>query len=211
MVRTMARRLTTQDWIDFALVTLAHEGFDALKADVLARKLNVSRGSFYWHFTDLGTFHSRVIQYWRQVATEAIIADIERYELHEERLDALLRHAFGDGATFEIRMRTWADNNAEAAQALSDVDRRRLEYIERLLVEAGITPTLAATRAQLLYWSYLGSAVSRSKLTGEPLDRIVAELKLVGLGGVSGKPIVADDSHPRRRSGPRNRYSPTRR
>jgi AcrR family transcriptional regulator len=47
MVGFMTERLTVQDWIDFALTTLAHEGFEALKADVLARKLGVSRGSFY--------------------------------------------------------------------------------------------------------------------------------------------------------------------
>src|SRR5262245_58690945 len=91
----MTERLTARDWIDFALATLAREGFDALKADVLARKLGVSRGSFYWHFSDLAVFHARVIEHWRQTATEAIIVDIERYQSREERLDALLRRAFG--------------------------------------------------------------------------------------------------------------------
>src|SRR5262245_24550463 len=144
MVRGMAKRLTAQDWIDFALRTLARDGFDALKADVLARKLGVSRGSFYWHFADLPTFHARVIDHWRQAATEAIIADIERFESREERLDALLRHAFGHGAALEMRMRAWADSNAEAARAVGDIDRRRREYIERMLVEAGIARPLAA-------------------------------------------------------------------
>ena len=62
----MSKRLAAQDWIDFALKTLAREGFQALKADVLARKLGVSRGSFYWHFKDLGTFHQCVIDGWKQ-------------------------------------------------------------------------------------------------------------------------------------------------
>jgi AcrR family transcriptional regulator len=178
----MTGRLTAQDWIDFALATLAREGADALKADVLARKLGVSRGSFYWHFTDLGAFHARVIEHWKQVATEAIIADIERHEERQARLDALLRHAFGRGAALEIRMRAWASGNAEAARALGDVDRRRQEYMERLLVEAGIAPPLAATRAQLMYWAYLGAALSRSRLTGERLDRMVAEIKQTAFG-----------------------------
>ena len=199
----MAKRLTAQDWIDFALTTLAREGFDALKADVLARRIGVSRGSFYWHFRDLGTFHTSVITQWRQLATEAIIAGLERHESREQRLDALLRRGFGHDAVLEIRMRTWADNNAEAARALKDIDRRRREYLERLLVEAGISPPLAATRAQLLYWTYLGAAVSRSRLTGEQLDRIVAELKQIGLGGGRGSPAVIEGNAPRRR--PRRR------
>ena len=194
----MTERLTAQDWIDFALTTLAQEGFDALKADVLARKLGVSRGSFYWHFTDLRTFHALVIEHWKQMATEAIIADLERYDSSEERLDALARRGFGHDAVLEIRMRAWADHNAEAARVLSDIDRRRRAYMEQMLTEAGIAPSLAATRAQLLYWAYLGAALSRSKLTGERLDRIVAELKLIGLRGLPGRPAAVEDSHQRR-------------
>ena len=178
----MTKRLTARDWIDFALATLAHEGFNALKAEVLARKLGVSRGSFYWHFSDLGTFHARVIEHWRQMATEAIIADLERYESREQRLNVLLRRGLGHDAVLEIRMRTWADNNAQAARALRDIDRRRREYIERLLLEYGIPSPLAARRAQLMYWTYLGAALSRSRLTGEQLHRIVTELKRIGFG-----------------------------
>ena len=93
-------------------------------------------------------------------------------------------------------MRTWAVNNADAARALSDIDRRRREYIERLLVEAGIAQPLAATRAQLLYWTHLGAALSRSKLTGERLDRIVTELKQIGLGR-QRSPAVVESRHQR--------------
>jgi len=198
----MTKRLTAQDWIDFGLTTLAHRGFDALKAEVLARRLGVSRGSFYWHFADLGAFHASVIEHWKQVATEAIIADIERYESHEERLNALLHLAFGRGAALEIRMRAWAESNAAAARALYDIDRRRRGYIERLLLEAGIAPALAATRTQVLYWTYLGAALSRSKLTGERLERIVAELKRIALGGPLAKLAVIEDTRrPSRRRG----------
>src|SRR5215469_15980435 len=144
----MTKRLTVRDWIDFAVKTLAHEGFDALKADVLARKLGVSRGSFYWHFTDLGAFHAGIIEHWRQRTTEAIIADLERYDPGEERLEALVRRGFGHDAVLEIRMRAWADTNAEAARVISDIDRRRRAYMEQMLVDAGIAPSLAATRAQ---------------------------------------------------------------
>jgi len=196
----MTERLAAQDWIDFALKTLAREGFNALKADVLARKLGVSRGSFYWHFAELGAFHAQVIAHWRQTATEAIIADLERYPGGERRLDVLLRRAFAHDAPLEVRMRAWADENADAARALGDIDRRRSAYIERMLLDAGIAPPLAATRAQLLYWAYLGAALSRSKLTGERLDRMVAELKLIGLGGPATRPAAVAD-RPRRRSG----------
>jgi AcrR family transcriptional regulator len=177
----MTKRLTAQDWIDFGLRTLAREGSDALKADVLARGLGVSRGSFYWHFADLDGFHTRVIENWRQSATEAIIGDLESHE-SRERLDVLLRRAFGHGNALEVRMRAWADNNVAAARAIREIDGRRRGYIERMLREAGVPAPLAATRTQLLYWAYLGAALSRSSFSGAALDRVVAELKRLGLG-----------------------------
>jgi AcrR family transcriptional regulator len=193
----MNKRLTAQDWIDFALTTLAREGFQALKADVLARKRGVSRGSFYWHFAELGAFHAQVIEHWRQVATEAVITGLEHYGSREQRLDVLLRGAFGHSNRLEVRMRAWADENALAARAVNEVDLRRKAYIEQLLTEAGIAPALAATRAQLLYWAYLGAAWSPIKLTGARLDRMVEELKLIGLGRLPAKP-TARSGHDRR-------------
>jgi len=194
----VTERLTAQDWIDFAATTLAREGFDALKADVLARKLGVSRGSFYWHFTDLGDFHARLIEHWRQTTTEAIITDIERHGPREQRLDALLRRALGHSAALEIRMRAWADANPVAARAVAEVDRRRRDYLERLLVEAGVAPSVAGARAQLLYWTYLGAALSRTRTPAERLDQIVAELKLLALGNASHRSAGLDDARHRR-------------
>src|SRR5690242_4381067 len=163
MVGTMTKKLSADAWIDFALSTLAREGFAALKADVLARKLDVSRGSFYWHFADIETFHARVIARWRQVATEAIIAELERHDTPDKRLDVLLRRAFGDGAELEVGMRAWADNNAVAQRALRKVDRRRRTYIEELLRALGMPAPLAAARTAVLYWAYIGAAVSHNR------------------------------------------------
>ena len=174
--RAMTKRLSAQAWIDFALATLAREGFEALKADVLAHKLGVSRGSFYWHFKDIETFHACVIQHWREVATEAIIADVELQQPSAKRLDALLRHAFGDGADLEVAMRAWADNSKMAEHALRQVDDRRRKYIHKLLRDLGIPARLAALRTIVLYWAYIGAAVSHNRLSGRDLDQIVAEL-----------------------------------
>jgi AcrR family transcriptional regulator len=178
----VTERLTAQDWIDFAAATLAREGFESLKADVLARKLGVSRGSFYWHFADLGTFHAAVIEHWRRTTTEAIIADIEQHDSRERRLDALLRRAFARGAGVEIRMRAWADANPVAQHAVAEIDRRRQDYLVQLLVEAGVSPPQATARAQLLYWTYLGAAVSRARIPTARLDQFVAALKRLALG-----------------------------
>jgi hypothetical protein len=135
------------------------------------------------------------------VATEAIIAGLERYDSAEERLEVLSRRGYGSNAVLEICMRTWADTNADAARAVRDMDHRRRAYIERLLVETGIARPLVATRAEILHWTYLGAALSRSKLTGDRLSCVVAELKRIGLGVSSEKPDVTEYDGVRHRCG----------
>ena len=73
----MADQLSAKDWLDQGLKTLAHSGFTALKAEPLAKAMGVSRGSFYWHFADIGAFHAAILAHWREVAAEQIIADVE--------------------------------------------------------------------------------------------------------------------------------------
>ena len=69
----MGDQLTAKDWLDQGLKTLAKSGFTALKAEPLAKTMGVSRGSFYWHFADIGAFHAAILKHWREVAAEAII------------------------------------------------------------------------------------------------------------------------------------------
>src|SRR4249919_470483 len=70
-------QLSARDWLDQGLKTLAKDGFTALKAEPLAKAMGVSRGSFYWHFADIGAYHAAILERWREVATEQIIAAVE--------------------------------------------------------------------------------------------------------------------------------------
>src|SRR3569832_1286209 len=72
----MTDQLSADDWIKAGLKALASSGFTALKADPLAKAMGVSRGSFYWHFADLGAFNAALLKRWREIAAEQIIADV---------------------------------------------------------------------------------------------------------------------------------------
>ena len=54
-------RLTRTAWLDHGLRMLARQGATALKVGDLAAGLNVSRGSFYWHFKDIGEFRLQLL------------------------------------------------------------------------------------------------------------------------------------------------------
>ena len=170
----MTEQLSADDWINAGLKALAGSGFTALKADPLAKSMGVSRGSFYWHFADLGAFHTAVLKRWREIAAEQIIADVEA--AGDEPLKALLRRSFGARLDLERAVRTWAAFDAAAQGAVRAIDRRRIDYIEALLAKRGLAPAMAQARAQILYWTFLGFALSGTPVPAARLQGLLDEI-----------------------------------
>ena len=156
----MGEQLSAQDWVNQGLKTLAKSGFTALKAEPLAKAMGVSRGSFYWHFADISAFHAAILKHWREIAAEAIIAGVEASSGHENPLVVLLRRVFGERLTIENAVRIWASVDPAARAAVQAIDRRRLGYIEGLMTKSGLPADTARARAQILYWAFLGFALT---------------------------------------------------
>jgi AcrR family transcriptional regulator len=167
-------RLTAKDWVDAGLADLARKGFTALKAETLAKRLGVSRGSFYWHFADVGAYHGAILQRWREIAMEEIIAGVERDT--GDRMTALLHRVFMAESRLEMAVRTWAISEERAGRAVEAVDRERLAYVQGLLVAAGRDKRQAEARARILYWTYLGYALSGKKLEPGALQAVLEEM-----------------------------------
>jgi AcrR family transcriptional regulator len=172
----MTDQLSAKDWLDQGLKTLVREGFTALKAEPLARAMRVSRGSFYWHFADIGAFHAAILKHWRDVAAEQVIAGLEASARENDPLSLLLRRAFGNKQALEKAVRSWAAVDAKARAAVQAIDRRRLSYIEGLLKQSGMSDNAARARAQILYWAFLGFALSDQPLSSAKQQAVFDEL-----------------------------------
>jgi AcrR family transcriptional regulator len=138
--------------------------------------MGVSRGSFYWHFADVGAFHAAILRHWREVAAEQIIADLEAASDSDVALPLLLRRAFGARLALEKAVRTWATFDPAAGAAVQAIDRRRLGYVERLLLASGLSPQVAGARAQILYWAFVGFALSDKPLPRAKQAAMLGEL-----------------------------------
>lgn len=175
----MADQLSAQDWLDQGLKVLAAHGVGALKAEPLARAMGVSRGSFYWHFADVGAYRTAILAYWREVSAERVIADLEAAA--ERPLLLLLRRTFSSRLGLERAVRSWAIFDPEAKEAVRAIDRRRVDYIEAQLRLAGIETDLARARAQILYWAFVGYALSDKPLPKTTQQAVIDELVRLAL------------------------------
>src|SRR6201986_4408119 len=173
---SMADQLSAKDWLDQGLRTLAAHGFTALKAEPLAKAMGVSRGSFYWHFADIGAYHAAILKYWREVAAEQIIAGLEAASDHDDPIVLLLRQAFAARLSLEKAVRSWAASDAAARGAVQAIDRRRLGYVEELLRRKGFATEVAQARAQILYWAFVGHALSDKALSKAQQQKVIEEL-----------------------------------
>ena len=177
----MVGQLSVTDWLNHGLKTLAQEGFTALKAVPLAKSIGVSRGSFYWHFADIEAFHGELLRLWRDIAAERIIADVDAASEKNNALQVLLHRVFGEQRALENAVRRWAAVDPAARAAVQAIDRRRVSYVEGLLRAAGVADDAARTRAQILYWTYLGFALSDRALPPAQLRAVVQEMLRMAL------------------------------
>jgi AcrR family transcriptional regulator len=177
----MADQLSAKDWLDQGLKALAEGGFTALKAEPLAKIMGVSRGSFYWHFADVEAFHRAILRHWRDVAAERIIADVEASAGKGDLLQLLLHRVFSERLALESAVRSWAAVDRAAKSAVQAIDRRRLSYVESLLRASGLSADVARARAQILYWAFLGFALSDKPLPRAQQQSVLEEMLRIAL------------------------------
>ena len=177
----MADQLSAKDWLDLGLKTLARQGFTALKAEPLAKAMGVSRGSFYWHFADIGAYRAAILRHWRDVAAEQVIANLEASSKDDDPLLLLLRRTFSGRLALENAVRTWAALDPMARAAVQATDRRRLSYVQKLFERSGVSPGVARSRAQIFYWAFLGFAQSDKPLPKARQDAVLEELLRMAL------------------------------
>ena len=154
----MTERLSKADWIAHGLRTLTSDGVAGLKVGSMATGLQVSRGSFYWHFEDIADFRSQLLKSWQERTTDQVIRELET-EAGPERLKQLLTRAFDARPTVDRAIRSWAAEDEGVAAIVASVDARRIAYIADLIVAAGVERQPAQRRATFLYWAWLGQTL----------------------------------------------------
>ena len=149
---------------------MAEGGIDAVAVEPLARRLGVTKGSFYWHFKDRKALIEAMLERWEQESTEARITASRRISDPRERLIRLGEEVFGDvprdgdasartiflRRAFEIAISNAADD-AVVGPVLRRVTEQRIVYLNECYRALGLSSEEARHRALLVYAAHAGT------------------------------------------------------
>lgn len=177
--------IAKEDWLEAALSRLLQRGADHVNVEPLARDLGVTKGSFYWHFTDRADLLRQVAAYWeeRQLLYLSALRDAD-HETPEDRLAALLDFTATKDASADVALRLWARREDWVKALVADIDRLRLAYCEEVFLAMGFEEDAARLRAHLVYYyqiaeqtiSYQEPAEVRQRLGQLRYDLLVARV-----------------------------------
>ena len=157
--------LTPQAWTDAATEVLVDQGIDHVRVDVLAKQLQVTRGSFYWHFRDREELLRSVLRAWREGATVQLTARLEsahtdpRQQLRDVLSLPLRGRSAVRAARIELAIRAWARRDELARHAVDEADASRIGYIAQVFSSLGFGVVEARSRAFLLYAFVVGESL----------------------------------------------------
>jgi AcrR family transcriptional regulator len=169
--------VSQREWLDEGLEVLAANGLPGLRVETLARRLGVTKGSFYHHFVDLGDYRRALLGHYEQTCTlEHLEANAALDGLPAltrlERLADTVQHLETVHSGLELALRVWAAQDDDARQTLTRVDALRTTYIEGLLAETLGDPAAARDVARSIYYVHIGAQQAQPPATPEEVRRL---------------------------------------
>ena len=162
-----------------AFTTLSESGVNAVRVEVLAKLLGVTKGSFYWHFKSRQELLAAILEKWRveqRVIERVEVLGGDAKTKMINLLDSVPRTAprNNSGAT-ELAVRSWAKNDELAAKTLAQVDKDRIEWVKKHFVQMGYDDQQAESRAFLTYGYIMVQGIFSIENMPGILERIHAD------------------------------------
>lgn len=152
-------RLSKEDWTQAAITSLITQGIDAVQITRLAKSLDVSRGSFYWHFEDRQALLSSMIEYWQSAnsaSVKNVLSDVRSLSEGVLEFFSLWVEQTPFSAELEQAVRDWARLDSNVMAVVWDEDKLRIEAIGQCYARFGFKPKEALVRARVLYFAQIG-------------------------------------------------------
>ncbi|WP_155154326.1 TetR/AcrR family transcriptional regulator [Curvivirga aplysinae] len=169
-------KLGRQEWIEAAFRTLVESGVTSIHVETLAKRLGVTKGSFYWHFKDRTELLEAVLEKWKEqfviARVETMGGDTDAQLLNLLNIVPRQKGSYQRGGSMELAMRSWARTDNDAMSAVVNVDRTRVDFVESLLEPRGHNGIEKEARAFLIYSYLMCQGIFSFDRDDDILDRI---------------------------------------
>lgn len=172
-------RLSAADWEQAALEVIAESGLTAVAVEPLARRLGVTKGSFYWHFPNREALIAAALERWEESDLGEIMAVVDRFGDPRDRLLELFRRGSRGHLIHTVYSALFsAVDHTQASPVMERVTERRLEYLTDAFEQLGMPSLEARHRARLTYTAYVGflqlaRQLHGTRMTGEEFEGYV--------------------------------------
>ena len=168
--------LTAEDWQEAALSVIAHNGVAGVAVEPLARELGVTKGSFYWHFSNRMDLVQQALLRWRSNDKKIVEEQILPIKNPKKRLLAWFKLSAKPYQTHLIYSTLLADrSHTIISKILKEVTFERLGYLQGSYIEMGYDSKQAKSQALLAYSVYVGFLHMSKTLYGSLPDSNEAE------------------------------------
>ncbi len=149
--------LSAADWEQEALKMIAEQGVTAVAVEPLARRMGITKGSFYWHFSSREALLEQAIQLWEEHDARNLANSMAAINDPRERMISFFRRTSRERLTHEVYSALCAAaDHPQVAPVLERVANRRMRQIAVAFMELGFDNDAAEHRARLAYSAYLG-------------------------------------------------------
>jgi AcrR family transcriptional regulator len=153
-------RGSAEIWLNAAYDALIETGVDGVKIQPLAKRLNLSRTSFYWFFKDRKELLGALLDLWREKNTGNLIKQAEAYaetvsEAMLNIIDCWLKPDLFD-ARLEFAVRSWSVQSSDVMAEIEKADQQRLDALAKLFTRFGQDARMADVRARTIYLVQIG-------------------------------------------------------
>ncbi|BBM85943.1 TetR/AcrR family transcriptional regulator [Candidatus Uabimicrobium amorphum] len=173
---------TKKHWFEVGIDILGESGEKQLTIDCLCQKLQMTKGSFYHHFTSRKKYIHGLLEYWSQRYTTEIISSIEKIDAPTLRAHELIRKVLVIPQKVEMAIRVWASQNEAVHHFQQQVDDMRIQFLETYLHSISDDKIYNKKNAKLIYTCYIGCQHLLPRISHEEYIEILNHLlTIVGL------------------------------
>ncbi|MBK6725782.1 MAG: TetR/AcrR family transcriptional regulator [Xanthomonadales bacterium] len=150
-------RLSSADWEAAALDLLAEQGVAAVAVEPLARRLGVTKGSFYWHFPSREALLKAALERWERLDETTVFAPLEEIADARARLRELFVSTSREMRTHRLYSELLKALDHPVVQpVMARVSQRRIHFLMQAYRALNFSRRDAMDRARLVYSAYVG-------------------------------------------------------